>query len=202
MPLLASTAQLYLNPTRDKKRSIMKKFAIAVVLSAFVAAPALADNTGNFYVAGDFGAATYSNVAPFPNPSVVRIAGGFHFSPVFAVELGYSMFGDSNAITSLYGPATLSASSFQVAAVASLPLSRQFDLIGKLGLASNREDYSDATGYTASWSQNDLLIGFGAQFHVNSQVSLRALYDNYGKFDNFFPPMKASSFSLGVAYDF
>jgi OmpA-OmpF porin, OOP family len=202
VPLLASIAQLYLNPTRDKKRSIMKKFAIAAVLSAFVAAPALADNTGNFYVAGDFGAATYSNVAPFPNPSVVRIAGGFHFSPVFAVELGYSMFGDSNAITSLYGPATLSASSFQVAAVASLPLSRQFDLIGKLGLASNREDYSDATGYTASWSQNDLLIGFGAQFHVNSQVSLRALYDNYGKFDNFFPPMKASSFSLGVTYDF
>jgi len=182
----------------------MKKFAIAVVLSAFVAAPALADNTGNFYVAGDFGAATYSNMAPFPNPSVVRIAGGFHFSPVFAVELGYSMFGDSNAIVNTpFGstPATISASSFQVAAVGSLPLSRQFDLIGKLGLASNREDYSDSFG-TLSWSQNDLLIGFGAQFHVNSQVSLRALYDNYGKFDNFFPPMKASSFSLGVAYDF
>jgi OmpA-OmpF porin, OOP family len=179
----------------------MKKFAIAVVLSAFVAAPALADNTGNFYVAGDFGAATYSNMAPFPNPRVIRIAGGLHLSPVFAIELGYSMFEDSNAILNCCGPATISASSFQVAAVGSLPLSRQFDLIGKLGLANNREDYSDSIG-TLSWSRSDLLIGFGAQFHVNSQVSVRALYDNYGKFDNFFPPMKASSFSLGVAYDF
>lgn len=179
----------------------MKKFAIALVLSAFVAAPALADNTGNFYVAGDFGAATYSNVAPFPNPSVVRIAGGFHFSPVFAIELGYSMFGDSNAILTCCGPATLSASSLQVAAVGSLPLSRQFDLIGKLGVASNREDYSDSIG-TLSWSQNDLLIGFGAQFHFNSQVSMRVLFDSYGKFDNYYYPMKASSFSLGVAYDF
>lgn len=180
----------------------MKKIAIAILLSAFVATPAMADNTGGLYIAGDFGAATYSNMSPFPNPSVVRIAGGMHLSPVLAVELGYSMFGDSNTILPTWGPATISASSFQIAAVGSLPLSRQFDLIGKLGLAGNREEYSDATGYTASWSHSDLLIGFGAQFHVNSQVSLRALYDNYGKFDNIYPPMKATSFSLGVAYDF
>jgi OOP family OmpA-OmpF porin len=179
----------------------MKKITIAVLLSAFVAAPALADNTGRYYVAADFGAATYSNMSPFPNPTVIRIAGGYHFSPVLAVEMGYSMFGDSNTI--LGGvPATTSASSFQVAAVGSLPLSPQFALIGKLGLASNAEDYSDATGLTGSWSQSDLLIGFGAELHVNSQVSVRALYEDYGKFDNFFPPMKATSFSLGVAYNF
>jgi opacity protein-like surface antigen len=71
-----------------------------------------------------------------------------------------------------------------------------------LGLASNVEDYSDSTGYTASYSRSDWLIGFGAQFNVNSQVSVRALYDDYGKFDNFFPPMKATSLSLGVVYNF
>jgi hypothetical protein len=109
------------------------------------------------------------------------------------------MFGDS---TYLYGPAVTSASSFQIAAVGSLPLSSQFDLIGKLGLASNAEDYSDANGNAASYSRSDLLIGFGAQFNINSQVSVRALYDNYGKFDNFFPPMKATSLSLGVVYNF
>jgi OOP family OmpA-OmpF porin len=180
----------------------MKKIAIAILLSAFVAVPALADNTGKYYVAADFGSATYSNMAPFPNPGVIRIAGGYHFSPVLAVEMGYSMFGDSNTILPVWGPATISASSFQFAAVGNLPLSPQFDLIGKLGLASNYEDYSDATGYSASWSQSDLLIGFGAQFNVNSQVSVRALYEDYGKFDNFFPPMKATSFSLGVVYNF
>lgn len=179
----------------------MKKIVIAALLSAFISTPALADNTGKFYVAGDFGSATYSGLPGWSNPNVVRIAGGFHFSPVFAVEMGYSMFGDSNTIDPTYGPATISASSFQVSAVGTLPLSPQFDLIGKLGLASNYEEYSDATGYSASWSHSDLLIGFGAQFNVNSQVSVRALYDNYGKFDNFFPPMKATSLSLGVVYN-
>jgi opacity protein-like surface antigen len=177
----------------------MKKIVIAVLLSAFIAAPALADNTGRFYFAGDFGSAKYSGLPGWSNPNVIHIAGGFHLSPVFAVELGYSMFGDS---THLYGTAATSASSFQVAAVGSLPLSPSFDLIGKLGLSSNYEEYSDANGNTANWSRSDLLFGFGAQFNVNPQVSVRALYDNYGKFDNFFPPMKATSISLGVVYNF
>jgi len=178
----------------------MKKIVIAALMSVFIATPALADNTGKFYVAGDFGLATYSDLPPgWSNPNVIRIAGGFHFSPLFAVELGYSVFGDS---TYYYGPAVTSASSLQVAAVGSLPLSRQFDLIGKLGLASNAEDYSDATGYSASYSRSDLLFGFGAQFNINSQLSVRALYDSYGKFDNFFPPMTATSLSLGVVYNF
>jgi len=180
----------------------MRKIVIAVLLSAIIATPALADNTGRFYFAGDIGSATYSGLPGWSNPNVIRIAGGFHFSPVFAVEMGYSMFGDSNTIDPVYGPATISASSFQVSAVGSLPLGPQFDLIGKLGIANNLEDYSDSTGYSASFSHSDLLIGFGAQFNVNSQVSLRALYDNYGKFDNIIPPMKASSLSLGMVYNF
>ncbi len=180
----------------------MKKIVIAALLSAFISTPALADNTGTYYVAGDFGSATYSGLPGWSNPNIVRIAGGFHFSPVFAVEMGYSMFGDSNTIDPVYGPAIISASSFQLSAVGTFPLSPQFDLIGKLGLASNVEDYSDASGGSASYSRNDLLIGFGAQFNVNSQVSVRALYENYGAFDNFFPPMKATSLSLGVVYNF
>ena len=179
----------------------MKRIAVAVLLSAFIAAPALADNSGTFYVAGDFGSATYSGLPGWSNPNVVRIAGGFHFSPVFAVEMGYSKFGNSNTIDPIYGPATISASSFQVSAVGALPLSPQFDLIGRLGVTGNHEHYSDATGYSARWSQSDLLIGLGAQFNVNSQVSVRVLYDNYGRFDNFLPPMKATSLSLGVVYN-
>lgn len=180
----------------------MKKIVIAALLSGFIATPALADNTGRFYLAGDLGSATYSGLPGWSNPNVIRISGGLHFSPVFAVEVGYSMFGDSNTVDPLYGPAVISASSFQVSAVGTLPLSPQFDLIGKLGIANNFEDYSDSTGYSASFSHNDFLIGFGAQFNLNSQVSVRALYDNYGKFDNVHPPMKASSLSLGMVYTF
>lgn len=181
----------------------MKKTVIATLLSVLISTPALADNTGQFYVAADLGSATYNNLpGAYSNPDVIRIAGGYHFSPVFAVELGYSMFGDSNTRDPSFVPSTISASSFQIAAVGTLPLSRQFDLIAKVALADNYEDFSDADGAHNSFSRSDLLIGFGAQFNVNSQISVRALYDNYGKFDNFFPPLKATSVSLGVVYNF
>lgn len=179
----------------------MKKIAIAVLLSAFVATPALADNTGRMYIAGDLGSATYSNMSPFPNPGVVRFAVGSHFSSNLAAEVGYSIFGDSTLISGA-NSATVSASSFQIAAVGSLPLNEQFDLIGKLGLARNSVKSTNTSGFNYTASQSSLLIGFGAQYHFNSQVSLRAQYDNYGKFENIALPMEATSFSLGVVFNF
>ena len=116
--------------------------------------------------------------------------------------MGYSTFGDSNGTVSGGVPATLSLSSFQVAFVGNLPLTQQFDLVGKIGLASNAEDYSDPVNGYGSYSQSDLMYGLGAEYHVSPQVSLRAMYNNYGKFDNFDPPVKVSSFSLGMVYDF
>ena len=179
----------------------MKKITIVALLSVFVSMPALADNTGKAYIAADLGTATYSNLSPFPNPGVFRIAGGYHISPALAVELGYSKFGDST-LTGPGGSATISASSFQVAAVGSLPLSPEFDLIGKLGLSSNKAEITSTVGIFGSTSQSSLLIGFGAQFHVNSQVSVRLLYDNYGEFENGASPMKATSISLGTVFNF
>lgn len=191
----------------------MKKIAFVALLSAFVATPAMADNTGKFYVAGDLGSASYSNVdvtgsvtGTFPNPGVVRIAGGYHFSPMLAAEVGYSKFGDS-VLNGGIGSMTLSAHSFQVAAVGSYPLSDQFDLIGKLGLANNSSDVVGSGSIivtNGSSSQTDLLIGLGAQYHINSQYSVRAQYESFGKFQNSSNtnPMKASAISVGLAYNF
>lgn len=188
----------------------MKNIVIALLLSALIATPALADSTGKFYLAGDLGAARYSGVTvfwgTFPDSGMKRITGGYHISPMLAVELGYSRFGDSTLIA---GPTTgtLSASSLQIAAIGSYPLSSEFDLIGKIGLANNRHKFEIVDIATASMSasRSALLFGFGAQFHINSQITLRTQYDNFGTFGNFGitgKPMKVSAFSLGVAYNF
>ncbi|MGB7596385.1 MAG: outer membrane beta-barrel protein, partial [Gallionella sp.] len=96
----------------------------------------------------------------------------------------------------------LSLSSFDVAFVGSLPLTQQFDLLGKIGFANNSEQYSDASGGYDNYSQSDFMYGFGAEFYVSPQVGLRAMYNNYGKFDTFDPPVKVSSFTLGMVYNF
>jgi OOP family OmpA-OmpF porin len=176
----------------------MKRIAIAALLASFVAAPALAaNNTGKAYIAGDLGFATYSNMSPYPNPGMVRIAGGYHFSPMLAAEIGYTSFADST-----FGYGTLSASSFQVAGVLSLPLNAKFDLLGKLGLANNSEKETVYPGYSASYSHSSILFGVGAQYHLDSQLSIRVQYEDYGDFDNYFKPMKATTVSVGVVYNF
>lgn len=188
----------------------MKQSVFAILaLTAFVATPALADNSGKFYVAGDLGSASYSNVTvgagTYPNPGVISIAGGYHFSPMLAAEVGYSMFGDS-ILTNGFVTATVSASSFKIAAVGTYPLNPKFDLIGKLGLANNSQKLVvTPNGGSFSGSQSDLLVGVGAQYNMNSQTSLRVQYENFGKFGNFGTTgqkMSASAISLGVAYTF
>ena len=175
----------------------MKKIAIAVLLSVFVAAPALADNTGKFYIAGDLGTATYSNLSPFPNPGKLGFGLGFRISPTIAAELGLTIFGDS-IINYGFGQATLSASSFHPAIVGSLPINDQFDLIGKLGIAFNKAEINDTFFGTESASNTSPMFGFGAQYKINPQFSLRMHYENFGKFENAPDPMSASAFSLGI----
>lgn len=179
----------------------MKKFAFAALLFSSVATPALADDTGKMYIGGDLGAATYSNISPFPNPGVIRFVFGSHFSPNLAGELGYSKFGDST-VTAPGGSATISASAFQIAAIGSLPLNPQFDLIGKLGYSHNSASGTNTLGTSLNTSNNSLLFGVGAQFHYNSQITMRAQYDNYGKFENVSSPMEATAISLGVIFNF
>lgn len=193
----------------------MKKIATFVLLFAFVTPQALADNTGKAYVAGDLGSASYSNVTvpavggypagTFPNPGMVRIAGGYHFSPMFAAEIGYSTFGDTSLNYAGIGIVTLSMNSFQVAVVGTLPLSPQFDLIGKLGSSRNTAKLTGTGGFAGTnetSSQSDLLIGLGAQYHINAQYTVRAQYDSFGIFDSSAEPIEASAFSVGIAYNF
>jgi OOP family OmpA-OmpF porin len=179
----------------------MKKIAIISLLSICIAAPALADNTDKPYVAVDLGSATYSNVSPFPNPGMIRIAGGYHFNKYLAGEIGYTKFGDSTFIAT-GGSATLTASAFQIAAVGSYPLNEQFDLLGKLGITSNKASANNTLGMSINSSESSVLYGVGAQYHFNSQISVRAQYENYGKFENVSSPMEASTISLGLVFNF
>jgi len=179
----------------------MKKIAIVALLSAMIATPALADNSGKPYFAVDLGSATYTNVSPFNNPGAIRIAGGYHFSPVMAVEVGYTKFGDSK-ITAGSNSATLSASSFVIALAGTLPLSSQFDLTGKIGMSKNSGDATNTLGASASTSQNSVMFGIGAQYHVTTQTNVHVAYENYGNFDSTSTPMTATAVFVGVGHDF
>jgi opacity protein-like surface antigen len=179
----------------------MKIISIIALLFSFVTTPALADNTGKMYIGGDLGSSSFSNISPFPNPGVIRFVFGSQFSPNLAAEIGYSVFGDST-YSGPGGSATLSATALQFAAIGILPLNPQFDLTGKLGFSHNYGKITSTIGIYGDESNNSLLFGVGAQFHLNSQIAFRLTYDDYGDFDSNSPAISATSISLGLLYNF
>ena len=177
----------------------MKKIALVAMLSAVVATPALADNTGSFYGAVDLGSVSLGNIpsqfgnTSFPNPSAFRLAGGFNITPMFAVEAGYAMIGDSKITTTqgaLSVTETFKTSSLQVAGVANYAINDTFGVFGKLGFANTKIDYTAIPGVNtvitagttaASGSKTNLTFGLGAQYNINKQFAIRAQYEDFGK---------------------
>jgi OmpA-OmpF porin, OOP family len=193
----------------------MKIITIVALLFGFVATPVLAaDNTGKFYMGADYGWVTLTDTNPggtdFPNPSSLRFSGGYHFSPMFAAEVGYAIIGDSTLSTPS-GDATLKNSAFQVSAVGSFPVSSSFDLIGKVGLSFNSNKASGTGAYSGidtSNSKTSLMFGLGAQYNVSEQFGIRAQYEDFGK-TTISSNLSGSSwdsgikqFSVGVVYNF
>ncbi len=177
----------------------MKKKILAVAILAAITAPAMADNTGKFYIAGDYGTTSWTNNSLFPTPGNLTLAGGYNFSSQLAAEVGYTMFGDST-LTGPGGSATIKTSSFYAAAVGSFPINDQFSLFGKLGITSNKLDVTGVLPF--SESKSGLMYGLGASYNLSGQTSLRAQYVSFGDYDSSTAPLKASIFSIGVAYTF
>jgi OOP family OmpA-OmpF porin len=191
----------------------MNRNILAIVILASIASPALADSTSNYYMAVDLGKMTYGNSNPggsaFSNPNAMRISGGYHFSPMFAVEGGYAVIGDST-LNSGSGSATITNSAVQVAAVGTYPVNESFDLFGKLGVsinsvkASGSGSFSDLNvNHSTSWSS---LIGIGVQYYVNRQLGIRAQYENFSAFtvtnNSQSWNVRESLPSVGVVYKF
>ena len=171
----------------------MKKIAIAVLLSAFVVAPAFAANAGTAYMGLDYGTWSMSDNTGFSDPGVLTFSGGYRFTPNMAAEVGYAMAGDTT-LSDPFGSVTYKQSALKIAAVGTYPVNNQFDLFGKLGLAMVSGELSGTGFYSFvnySATTNNLMYGLGGQFNVNPQFGIRLQYESLGK-------SKASSTATGV----
>ena len=151
----------------------MKKIAIAVLLSAFVAAPAVAADTG-FYAGVKLGSANKSASGVSETNSAFGVFGGYSFNPNVAVELGYTDLG-----TAALGIIKFTA--LEVSAVGTFPINQQISLYGKLGLASTKEE-----GLGFSGTRSAATYGLGGQFNVNPNIGIRLGWEHYGFGDGYY----------------
>ena len=175
----------------------MKKIIAVALFSSMFTVSAFAEGTG-FYGALDLNTWSLSNKGSATNPSTGwRIAGGYHFTPNWGAELGYTQSGSGDAFGLSY-----KAESTQIAVTGTYPINEQFDLFAKLGYAANKLKGDAITGCT-NCSKNDLMYGIGGQYNFNKQVGIRLQYESLGKFtDSGSNDTSATNISLGVVFNF
>lgn len=145
----------------------MKKIVLAILMSVFVAAPAVAADTG-FYVGIKAGTAKKKVTTVSESSSAWGLFGGYKINQNFAVEAGYTDLGDVSGL--------LEFTALDVSAVGIFPISEPFSLYGKLGMASTKEELSLLS---LSETRTALTFGVGGQFDLNPNIGIRLGFDRH-----------------------
>ena len=148
----------------------MKKLLAAALLCSAALTPVLAQSN-RYYGAIDYGTLYMSG--PWSSPDALTVSGGYKFAPNLAAEAGLTMIG--NATTNAVGGGGVSVNQYIVSAVAVgiLPMNSNFNLFGKAGLGLHNGDVNGLP--------DDLILGFGGQFMLTSQIGLRLQYESLGR---------------------
>jgi hypothetical protein len=135
----------------------MKRIVAVALLSAFVAAPAVAaGNEGQLY-------------AGVKLSDGLGIFGGYTIDQNFSAEAEYTELGSSGYYTN---------SAIGVSGVYTLPVRPQVSLIGKLGIARATSDYSSqVTTYTST--NTALSFSIAAQYAINPRVLVQGGIQSY-----------------------
>ena len=161
----------------------MKKIAIAVLLSAFVAAPALAAEKSKaaaaaspIYVGAQLGDGYIGGFA------------GYQIDKMYSVEASYIKF---DSISSPF--ISTDVSSIGVAGVAMFPMTLKgappFSLFAKAGFERTSAKVKTTIGGTsisATATDTELTLGGGAQYDFNKNVSARLGLDFKGAADSLY----------------
>jgi len=139
--------------------------------------------------------------------TALRLLGGYQFSKHFALELGYSQFGEAS-ISSGGLFAKVESTAWEVVAVGMLPVADRFSIYGKIGMYRADSDFSTnivlpGIPQALSESNNDLTFGFGLQFDISGSLGVRAEYQRYQDLGG--PQIGESDLdvmSIGVVYRF
>ncbi len=187
---------------------INSKVLAAAVLFGATVSPAVADN---LYVALDVGQSTSKDACTgLPagvsgckdSASLVRVAGGYQFTPMWGAEVSYGDYGKASAGTGLGLSVDYQLSGLQISGTGTFPIGAGFSLIGKLGIAQTDLKLSGG-GTSISATSTNLAIGVGAQYDFTKNISARAQYEDLGNVgDDNTGKSKVTLLSAGVVFKF
>ena len=150
-----------------------------------------------------------------------KLYAGYNLTQNWGMELAYVDFGNSYTMdTSMAGtPGTINGvkgSSWNLAGIGTLPLSREFSVFGKVGWAWNHSDGGTSTNVAAgtilsvgSNSRSYAMFGVGANVALARNWAARLEYEDFGRISSDDAwgtgnsgAIKASAWSLSAKYSF
>ena len=134
-----------------------------------------------------------------------KLYGGYQLTETFGVQVGYVRLHEINRNSgsgATLVTQTATGHSTYVAGTARLPLGQSFALTGKLGVSFGK--VTDASPSTAATnlllgSKTSLLVGTGAEYVLNHNVSFSVELESYGKISN---QVKGNSLTVGTRFTF
>ena len=174
-------------------------------------------STSNFYAGASFGqtkakdacnGAAASGFSCDDSDTAGRIFGGYQFNRNLAAELGYAELGKVTANSvdpGAPGSINWKARAWDIQAVGIMPLSEQFSLLGKLGVALWRLDLTESgsTPMSSSPTGTKLTYGVGGQYDFTNKVGMRVEWQKYKDIGTDATiKSDVAVFSLGALYKF
>ena len=103
-----------------------------------------------------------------------RLFGGYMFNEKYGIEVGLSTFGEPNDST-IPSDMHVETSSYDVFGVVSYPLSANFSLIGKAGVAYSQTEteVGDDDETETRHSSTDLALGIGGEYEFTERFAIR-----------------------------
>lgn len=149
-----------------------------IVLTSLLASPVFAEG---FYLGAE---ATYRSASYKVNDKSLEsksalgggIYAGYKFFPYLAAEVGYSDLGNINySIDSMQSK----ANAIQASLIGIYPVTDNFSVIGRLGVAQLKETFKDNEFTYQDTSKTKALLGLGIEYSITKQISVRSEWAQY-----------------------
>jgi OOP family OmpA-OmpF porin len=195
----------------------MKKIVLITLLSSAAAAMSVGAHAEGVYVGVAVPTTHYDLTYLAPGAASTAVDGkgysaqpkltiGYDINKTWSVEGGYAWLGNADYAYTQNGTAgavETKSRALYAAAKATLPVTNDISVYGKLGASENRYTI-DGSGAAASLSgktkTTGLYFGVGAEYALTKKVALTLEYENFGKMaaDN----TRAAAVTVGAKYSF
>lgn len=172
-------------------KSMVHRIGLGLFLTGFASSAA-----AQVYIGAALGKTEYKDAEEFgvdDESSALEMNFGVHLQDTLALEVSYLNLGD---VTDFYLGSDVNVSGVTLSGKALIPISREVDLYGKMGVYFWEMDeiYRNQSYYLDEGE--DLIYGGGATFHLH-QFDLNVEYRTFDLYD-----MGTSLITVGLSFEF